>query len=150
MPARSVEITTAIAALLTTELDGEATVTRTDIPIVELESLTGRQVLVMDLSEADGGPATRDKDYRLYTVAIIVLERYTGNGLPGQGWIDDRKEWTVDSVFDLLNDPREPILPGVYAFESPVVNIKADPEILLESHVFYSEIHLVFREAKQR
>jgi hypothetical protein len=59
----------------------------------------GRKVYVIR-SATTGGPATRNDDQTDYSIAVLVVERYTDAGDPSREWIDERVDWVHDMIFN--------------------------------------------------
>lgn len=161
--ARITEVASAVAGFLGRHCDPESDVTVERVystswldPDLYLDNptladrFTGRRVYVAGLAQRQQGPATRAEDANDYDVAVIVIERYTGEEaeVPDE-WLDDRTAWVEAEVYDRLGDAREeddePV-PGAFPVSQEIQ--QANPDLLREQRLFWSEAVITFRKVE--
>lgn len=155
MAARITEVRNAVAELIDVlwvarESADDEVIART---LFELDSATlaGRKVYVMR-SAFTGGPVNRTEDQDDYTIALMVVERYAGQGPPPEEWIDERVEW-CEWLLRQLGNPRgdrllaEPGEPdsGLWPEVAEVAEVH-DVDELTTRKLFASLLTLTYRE----
>lgn len=153
MAARITEVRNGVVDKITsawgpTGNDAVIGLTRVDI---DSKAVAGRKVYVFR-SGYSTTPADRGEDQGDYTVAVMVVERYTGQGDPPETWIDDRVDW-CEWLVRLLGDPRGDRLlatagdpySGLWP-QSAEVTVVHDIEELAEKKLFVSVLSVTYRE----
>lgn len=123
-------------------------VSRVYLTPVDLRTLTGRKVWVSPAGFTDEN-ASRGEGLGVYSVALIVAERYTSAGQPTRAWLDTRVEF-VELIFDLLKDykpKRNPLTAGSLKLwtEQAAVGEVYSFEYLSSQHAFWAELEFEFR-----
>lgn len=141
------ELADAVAAAIRAATAGTpTTVVVTDVPEANPADMPARQrtVFVTTAGYADAGPVSRAEDRSLYTLHVIAVEPYPEPGprvpLP---WRRQRSEWFRDTVFDPLNDPRQPVA-GMVAETSGVVEF--EKALLVEHKLWWEWFEITYRE----
>lgn len=155
--ARIVQACDMVAAAIQAALpvgDG-TTVTRAYLPTVNLETITGRHLIVYPLAYTQADVLTRTEDVEEHLVGVLVAEKYTaaedvaGTGAP-RDWIDERVKFVQDYVYDLVGTARVgDMTPEVLAEsawpETAEVAAVYDDAVLAQHKVFWSISTFAFR-----
>jgi hypothetical protein len=157
MAARIAEVRDAAAAKITAawspaDPDGVVARYRVDIDSATHE---GRKVYVFPSATASPEPATRGEDVFDYTLAFMVIERFTaadGMGDPAEAWVDERVAW-VEWLWKLLGDARAERLladeedpdSGLWPEVAEITTVY-DLEELAERKLFVSVVTVTYRE----
>lgn len=161
MAARIVEVCDAVVAAILAEWTASASppgaadgVERVYTEPAKFGSMTGRRVWVSPAGVA-GETASRAEDVGVSTVAIVVAERYTGQGAPPVAWVDERVAF-VQLVLDLVGSYGNRRQSGKLLVGTPARphwTERWSSEVyewtyLDEHKVFWSETEVEFREVR--
>ncbi len=171
MASRIVEVRDAVrdrlAAWIGLVDPGSATVTTRRRLTIEDGQPAARTVFVMPAGYSQIAAATKTEDLSEYTVAVVVVDRFTVDDLPTatDEWADELSAWVEANVFAPLNvigvrlaedvpvgmDP-SPLLAtaddeGLHC-ESATVDMEYDPDALQQFQLFWSEMTFAFREVR--
>lgn len=149
--ARSDDLCTAIKTLLATASAEypPGSLEQGFAPELERISMSGTSVYIFSLPKTTVGAVSRAKELQEYKVAIVIVERYTEaaaddeEAVPEE-WLQDRKSWVEDYVFDVLNSKgMRPLSmwPNRCEWTTDV-----DWQQLRSNKVFWSEIEVDYRE----
>lgn len=117
------------------------------IGVQELSSLTGRKVYVFPALKSDE-PATRGEDLKSYTIAIVIVERYTDAGMPTRAWMDALVYFVENTIEGAIDFDGRTLLSinsrelWTQALETSIYDL----EMLNEKNLFYSEIEVTMQE----
>lgn len=161
MPSRIVEVRDAAATLVETEWAAEfgplgandEVIARYTVDI-DSSKITGRKVYVFPSTIA-GRPIARGDDEKDYTLAFLIVERFTaddGQGDPDEEWVDERVEF-AEWLENLLGDPRRDRLladigdpnSGLWPEVSEVTTV-CDLEELAERRLYVGVVTVTYRE----
>jgi len=155
MAARITEVRNAVAAAINAAWVSRESVNDEVVTLsrVTIDSAThaGRKVYVFRSAYAEV-PVTRDEDQGDYTIAVMVVERYAGQGHPPESWVDARVDW-CEWLVNLLGDARGPRLlavegqpdSGLWPEVAEVTTVH-DLEELTEKKLFVSVLNVTYRE----
>lgn len=138
-----------VAELIAAELDAAgvaAAVSREYELTYDLGRVEGLKVHVFPETFRTDERATRDEDYLDATVAVVLLERYSGRApRPPRDWLDERAALVDRCVYDPLRRVKHPLT--LDRFWATRVECRAafDPEHLDKHKVFWSEVEAEFR-----
>ena len=103
------------------------------------DPLAGRQVYVFP-GPYDASQVTRDEQFRRFTLQVLTVERFTGDGDPPNTWVDDRVTFVEQGVFNLLAN-RELKLVGEATpdpDEPSTIDLLYDRPELIQQKTFWS------------
>lgn len=118
--------------------DGEA---------AEIQLTTGRKVVVLP-ADYDSAYATREEDVYTHRVLVVVLERYTDQGLPTRAWVDERADFVWEFVvkgFDFREPPAWNRFLRTVSIDVEVLDLT---KIVSGGHLFESVVEFEFEETR--
>jgi len=142
--ARIVELCDELVASLGAVMPDHATVSRVYVPEVDSDRMEAneRLAMVFPVEDADGGAVSRGIDSTLYTIGVILCEKYTERGDIPNDWADERVQWVEDALTRSLANARERLDGAVPESRETTV---FDPELFAEG-LFWSSTLITFRD----
>lgn len=118
-----------------------------------VELLQGRKVVIYPTPTEGPGSYSRrwenrSEDRYTHRVTVLVIERYTGQGLPPRSWIDDRVDFCWTYIFRGF-DYRQPPSWNRYLKTADLDGEIADQvKLVTQGKLFYAEVDLVFEDLR--
>ena len=150
MAANILDVCDDVTVALTTAVnDITIPVDRLYLAPYDLATDTSRHVWVFP-AQYQPSPATRGEDEWVYTIGVVVAERYTTAGEPTPAWLDDRVTFSEQKVYqplyDLLRTMRTFGTTRRLWLSTAECRLVYDPDKLSEKKLFWSEFRFEVRE----